>query len=84
MSNPNPAIPVDGAVVSVDALAAATGARLEAMTMERTKLVASREQLTVQIKALDVEIDKASRMVRSLIPRGQRGKATEATPAVQP
>lgn len=81
MSNPNPtADELSAAGSTVDELAAATGARLAQLTADRAGLVDARARMTARIKELDVEIDKATRMVRSLIPRGQRGRA--AAPAV--
>lgn len=68
-------IAVNGAHVSVDALWAATQARLDAMNEERAELVADRAQISTRIKELNVEIDKAERMTKALIPRHRSSKA---------
>lgn len=63
--NTSTALPAE----SVDEMAANLGKKLQALVDERDLNREWRDKSVARIKVLDVEIDKAERMTKALIPR---------------
>lgn len=74
---PTTSIQVSADGLSVDDMAERVAKKLGLDRHKRDQLAAEREVITAQIKALDVEIDKADRMTKALIPR-HRNSAKKA------
>ena len=66
----------DTPTTTVDDMAEALSKQMYAFNAERSKLLETRASINDRLKYLNVEIDKAERMTKALVPRHRRSPSS--------